>query len=102
MRVGMTFAGRRRMLGVPVLWTGIVTEWQPPVAFAYRVRLLGAHSETRVTLEPIQGGTSVSRMGAREGRPVQRWIASAFRPLLRRHHDARIRKFERLFDDPDG
>lgn len=99
--LGTTFAGRRSILGVEIHWTGLVTQWDPPHAFAYQVKVLGARSESRLTLEATVDGTKVVKVASREPRPAQKVASWILGPWLTRHHAARDTRLKRLLGNGD-
>lgn len=96
--LGTTFEGRAVILGVKVGWRGLVTEWDPPHTFAYSVKVLGARSDVRISLETTAAGTEVVKRYGREPRLFQKLAAAIFGPWLRRSHDARDKELKRLLE----
>lgn len=95
---GTTFQGRM-MLGVlPLQWTGVVTEWDPPHVFSFTVKVLGAQSTVRLTLMRSSEGTVVTRVGEREARAAQRLASRVFGRWLRHHHASRDEAFRRFVE----
>jgi uncharacterized protein YndB with AHSA1/START domain len=99
LRRGTTFQGRMIILGVlPLRWTGVVTEWDPPHVFSFAVKVLGAQSIVRLTLTRSSQGIVVTRVGQREPRLVQRLVSRIFGRWLRHHHDSRDEVFRRVVE----
>ncbi|MET3172732.1 UNVERIFIED_ORG: uncharacterized protein YndB with AHSA1/START domain [Arthrobacter sp. UYCu721] len=99
LELGTTFQGRRTILGVlPLRWTGVVTEWDPPQVFSFAVKVLGAQSTVRLTLTVGPEGVMVTRIGQREPRMAQKLASRIFGRWLRHHHDARDEVFRRFVE----
>lgn len=96
---GTTFQGRMNILGVlPLRWTGVVTEWEPPHVFSFTVKVLGAQSTVRLTLARGSEGIVVTRVGQREARLAQRLASRILGRWLRHHHASRDEAFRRFVE----
>lgn len=94
---GTTFQGRMIIFGrLPLRWTGVVTEWDPPRVFSFTVDVLGAQSAVRLTLMRSSEGIVVTRVGEREPRAAQRLVSRILGRWLRHHHASRDEAFRRF------
>lgn len=83
---------------LPLRWTGVVTEWDPPQVFSFDVKVLGAQSTVRLTLMAGPEGTIVRRVGQRDPRVAQKLVSRFLGRWLRHHHDARDEVFRRFVE----